>query len=193
MSVGAIGASPGYQMAIRPLRPASGGGDPAARFEEMDSNGDGGLDITESGLSQQDFTLLDVNGDGLLTQADFEANKPQGGPRAGGMGPPHDPSKLISKLDSDGDGAISQAESGWGSDMFNQVDTNGDGKITLEELKAHDAAQQQAMMQMGPPPDASGYLSGYGMSAYQDQNDLSLLSLLASQAAGSAGSLDLTA
>lgn len=200
MSVGAIGASSGYQVALRPMRPPSGEGDGAERFSLMDTDGDGGLSLTESGMDEEMFAQLDTDGDGLVTQAELEAGKPEGGPPAGAMGPPPDPSQLIEDLDSDGDGAVSQAESGWDEEMFSEVDSDGDGKLTLEELQAHEAQRQQAMMEMmqtetqsDTQTEAASYLGGYGMAAYQTQSDMSLLSLLMEQSAGSVGSLDLTA
>ncbi len=50
-------------------------------------------------------------------------------------GPPLDPSALIDRLDTDGDGKISAAEFKGPADHFTRMDTDGDGYLTEEELK----------------------------------------------------------
>lgn len=53
----------------------------------------------------------------------------------------NDPAKLdekFSKMDTDGNGSISQSEYTTAkADKFEDADTNGDGMLSKEELKAH--------------------------------------------------------
>ena len=54
--------------------------------------------------------------------------------------------QIIERWDANGDGAVTREEflaAGRPADHFDLVDTNKDGKITVEELKAFLAARQQ--------------------------------------------------
>lgn len=54
-----------------------------------------------------------------------------------GKGGKGDPSRMISMMDSDGDGKIGESEAkGHMKSRFSQIDTNEDGYVTTEELKA---------------------------------------------------------
>ena len=51
--------------------------------------------------------------------------------------------KMFEKIDTDGDGAISKAESmAFHEARFNEMDANKDGKVTKEEGKAHFEAKR---------------------------------------------------
>lgn len=69
----------------------------------------------------------------LLTSASFAADnqRPQSG--AGGQPPPAD--EIMAHMDSDQDGKLSQSEiKGPLQRMFTEIDANGDGYLSLEEL-----------------------------------------------------------
>ena len=52
-------------------------------------------------------------------------------------GPPRDHGKMLEEIDTDGDKAISKAESAaFHAKRFDEADTNGDGKLTPDEMKA---------------------------------------------------------
>jgi Ca2+-binding EF-hand superfamily protein len=66
--------------------------------------------------------------------------------------PPHDP---MAMFDADRDGNISLAELRDGSArLFQAIDTNGDGRITKDEMRAHHEKLMAAHggTHMGPPP-----------------------------------------
>jgi len=60
--------------------------------------------------------------------------------------------KLFGELDSDGDGALSLAETGLSSNLYNSIDTDGDGSVSQTELQKAIETQRNAMltnMQLG--------------------------------------------
>jgi len=109
-------------------------------------------DSTETATLEQIFQQADADGDGSLSAEEFqvaaariaeqmEAQEPQG-PR-----PPHPDSdeaaaRLVQDLDEDGDGALSAGEIPISSRAFDSADTNQDGVLSLEELRA--ASRQTA-------------------------------------------------
>jgi Ca2+-binding EF-hand superfamily protein len=93
------------------------------------------------------LTLLLLGAGAALLHAPLHAQPP--GP------PPHDP---MAMFDADRDGNISLAELRDGSaKLFQAIDTNGDGRITKDEMRAH---HEKLMAthgggpggRMGPPP-----------------------------------------
>jgi Ca2+-binding EF-hand superfamily protein len=97
-------------------------------------------------MRQKMFTSLDANGDGTVSKdelAQMVANGPKNGPSA---------DQLLSQMDTDGNGSVSQSEfmagPGGGQqaqadqsgsttdDYFSSLDTNGDGYISKSEFEA---------------------------------------------------------
>lgn len=134
---------------------------PEEMFDEVDTDGSGGLDQTEfSTLAakiseatgeevdiEDIFETYDEDGDGVLneeeTQAAMEANRPEGPPPGGMMGgmggpgmmggPPPDLSQLISDADEDEDGSLDETEAQTLADMISEV--SGE-EVDAEELIA---------------------------------------------------------
>jgi hypothetical protein len=63
--------------------------------------------------------------------------------------------KLFGDLDSDGDGALSLAETGLSSNLYNSIDTDGDGSVSQTELQKAIETQRNAMQLASSVPTAS--------------------------------------
>ena len=131
--------------------------DPAERAEmllgKLDADKDGALSRAEleakfagehmgevSAKFAEKFAAADANGDGKLTREELTAMKPGHHGRRGvhGKDPAERAEMLLGKLDADKDGAISKAEVDGSrfAAKFAEVDTNGDTRVTREELIA---------------------------------------------------------
>jgi Ca2+-binding EF-hand superfamily protein len=58
-------------------------------------------------------------------------------------------SKMVESQDKDGDGSLSLVESGMSEDMFNQIDTDGDGKIAAGEISTDMESRRKEMEAQG--------------------------------------------
>lgn len=187
MSISAVGSGASQYV----QRPMPSPEERAARFEQLDTDGDGGLSLTESGLTEDVFAKMDIDGDGVLTEADRQAAgpPPMGPPPSGAAGKP-DFTEILSQLDSDGDGQLSVEESGFDEETAASVDSDQDGFITQAELDAALAALQQSMGEqdaMGP-----GGPGRRGMSAYQAQMNFDPSGMASWGGQSGAGGLSLT-
>jgi len=120
-----------------------------AMFAKMDANNDGQLDQTDRAAHRQKkrtkmFDKLDADNDGSIARDEFMAFEGHGkrgrmGRHGGkGHGRGHHGMKMMKMADTNGDGAVSQAEFTAGaSKRFNSIDANSDGQITKEERQAH--------------------------------------------------------
>jgi hypothetical protein len=112
-------------------------------FEKRDENGDGMLSEDEFSEGKRhkrgpDFSELDSNSDGFLTQAEMKAH----------VDSKNMHQKMFSGLDEDGNGVVSSDEYNQFKPMkkhhkrmkhmmFEEMDANGDGQISQAEAKAH--------------------------------------------------------
>ena len=126
--------------------------------------------------AQQLFQKIDTDGDGRITKDEMKASAPKGGSRPG---PSID--SLFSQIDTDGDGGIDETENqaflesaksrrhgppdaaGMARKMFEKADSNGDGKITKEELEAalprHDSSEALERLFTNADSDEDGAIS----------------------------------
>jgi len=111
-----------------------GSGKPVAeRFAKADKNGDGKISRDEASSMprlSKDFDKLDANKDGFVTKEELKAaHDAHRGERG-------------ARPDTDRDGSISKAEAERFPKLkenFSKIDTNGDGVLSKEEMKAaHD-------------------------------------------------------
>jgi Ca2+-binding EF-hand superfamily protein len=114
----------------------------------FDKNGDGVLTSDELPSRMQNlFTRADADHDGKLTADEIRglANRqamPQGGASTQNAGATrNDP--LLNALDMDHDGVISSTEIASGSKSLLALDTNGDGEITGNEMRMHEASPEE--------------------------------------------------
>lgn len=140
--------------------PALDGAPPAGHADrgkhllsKLDADGDGSVSLAEAEphwISRK-FEKLDANADGNLSADELGALRGHG--RHGGKGrkgrkgrkghhegprktPEEHAAKMLQRLDTDGDGAISLAEAGEHriAEKFAKIDADGDGKVTADEL-----------------------------------------------------------
>jgi len=117
--------------------PGGEGHDPMARMKAADTNGDGMISRDEAKALPRiakHFDEIDANHDGQLTADELRAfhQKMHEARMAKGA-------ERLKKLDTDGDGRISRAEAQAAPRLaarFDDLDTNKDGFLTHDELKA---------------------------------------------------------
>lgn len=135
-----------------------------------DSDGDNLLSFEEIGFKEDHFAKADSDGDGLLSQeelsSDMQAHMqalangsprpPMGGDPKGGKNAEEITSEIFDELDTNEDGYVSLEESLAGEEMFNKADSDGDGLLSEEELATQISSKMEEfhnMMQgMGKGP-----------------------------------------
>lgn len=123
---------------------AAAGGGPM--FEHADKNADGKITQDEAGERWERLGKADTDGDGAVSKEEFAAAMRQfqnaaAGAGAGGPVIRPEPREFFSKMDKNGDGALTADEVPgelWGK--LSKADANTDGKVTPEELKTARAA-----------------------------------------------------
>jgi Ca2+-binding EF-hand superfamily protein len=149
-------------------------------FDAADANSDGSVTQDELAAVLGDkaadvFSQVDTDGDGKISRTEDEAfrakmeeqmGKGDSGMQAmSGMPPP--PDKVFDTADADGDKSVTQDEltailGDEGADIFSQVDTDGDGKISRTEDEAFRAKMDDQMKQNVPSDPGRSSISGFG-------------------------------
>lgn len=132
-----------------------GRGGPGGRGDGMaklDANGDGVIDRAEAAKAprlSQNFDKLDANHDGKLG-ADERPQRGQGEGRPGGRG---DRGARMAQMDKNGDGKFSRDELAGHQravEHFGDIDANKDGFLTREEMMAYHKAHRGERGPGGP-------------------------------------------
>ena len=132
-----VALSAGAAFAQGPGGPPGGGG-MIDRIMAMDTNHAGAISAAELTAGREaQFTRMDANHDGFISQDEI--------PQFGGGGPPggapSGPLGMFQQADTNGDGKISHAEyMAAPSRMAQRLDTNHDGAISADEIAAARAA-----------------------------------------------------
>ena len=118
-------------------------------FEENDANGDGFLNVEELGTfvskmsemtgqeadAQEMLSRLDTDGDGQLSEEEFEAGRPEGPPSGP---PPGPPPEMMGGASGTGIESLltllSSSEETSSQSFTDALDLNGDGTVDAEEL-----------------------------------------------------------
>ncbi len=117
--------------------------------KRRDADGDGLLNIGETGLKEDQFGGMDADGDGFLSADELSAQLKEKMDQMSSMmgqlnvimqsignGKSADQiaSSIMTEKDADGDGALSLDETGLDETIFGQMDADGDGSLSTEEL-----------------------------------------------------------
>ena len=104
--------------------------DATSRFDDLDTNGDGGISKSEYD-SKKLFSVLDTDRNYRISAEELQAFL---GPQQDGAAPAAD---FIRLADMNGDGELNDEELRRRAEMrFQWLDTNQDGELDLPELKA---------------------------------------------------------
>jgi Ca2+-binding EF-hand superfamily protein len=144
----ALGIAGGIGFALAPSVARAGG---EARFETMDTNGDGKISPDEhSAAASRMFETMDTNADGKVTAAEMTAAKQNLTGRKPAKGEMTSAEK-IKTIDTNGDGVLTADEHAAGAQsMFNKMDTDHDSSLTKAEMKAgHEKYMHQAKPSSG--------------------------------------------
>jgi Ca2+-binding EF-hand superfamily protein len=123
-------AAQGGKPGDKPADPAAAA---AAKLKALDKNGDGKLSVEEVGNPEL-FKALDANADGGVTLDELQAFMAKHQDKPAGK-PGNDAEAKMKAYDKNGDGKLSADEVG-NAELFAKLDANGDGGVTLDELKA---------------------------------------------------------
>ena len=109
-----------------------------ANLKAMDLNGDGNVTKDElASFESQRFAEMDLNGDGNLTTTEMTEFREMKRAEMLAKREERRQAGMLERFDTDGDGAISQAEfAAKPNPMFDRADADGDGIVTEDERKA---------------------------------------------------------
>ncbi len=102
-------------------------------MERWDTDGDGALSVDEFGGEAAAFQRFDRDGNGQLTVGELDAGLAALRREQQVEGAAQETMRL---RDADHDGALTRTEFGIPADQFDQVDANGDGLVSRQEMLA---------------------------------------------------------
>ncbi|WP_020179195.1 EF-hand domain-containing protein [Methylopila sp. M107] len=147
-------ASPAFAAGDKAEGKAKSG--PVKQFERFDQNDDGVVDAEEVKQRLEKFMKrADANGDGVVDADEVKALREKIAKKGGKQAENFD--KKFKKLDTDGDGRITEREALTRPGWFDRADKDKDGKVTkaeIEELAAKRRQKEPAEAKKPKPADA---------------------------------------
>jgi len=122
--------------ALTAQRPGGPGGFRSPLLNALDINGDGKLIADEIASAPKNLLKLDINGDGSITLDELQP------PPETAIASPDDLATQLMAFDRNGDGILQADElPARMKNLFTRADTNHDGKLTRDEIRALAARQ----------------------------------------------------
>ncbi|UZP68692.1 EF-hand domain-containing protein [Desulfovibrio mangrovi] len=198
MSIYGVSGSSSSNMAemlaqLRNAKQQDSGGFATSFIADHDTDEDSLLSMSETDFGEEQFSAIDSDGDGYLSADELTAEEQRrqemGAFNMGMRQPPSGgdmAASLITELDNDGDGSLSQTELEMVDELFSMLDTDGDGTLSAEEIaedmQSRMDEMQQTAMNMGamPPPsedNASGTASAFESSSGNSEEEYDDLDL----------------
>ena len=118
-----------------------GGGMPMIQFEEADADGDGKVTREEAAAhARAKFDAADTDGNGRLSDAEIRAAVEKRAEEARQRRFERMATRMIERMDSDGDGEVSfdemPGQRSMQDRMFDRLDSDGDGAVSDAEMRA---------------------------------------------------------
>jgi len=185
MTISGIGQSMSMSSLYGMQRPSAC--DMASKIlKDLDTNGDGVLstdEISKGGKFAQKLLEADANGDGNVTMDELisditEKMKNGNMPPMNGMQPPSASdmaSHIMDELDTNGDGVLSTDEISKGGKHAQRIlgaDANGDGNVTMDELVSDISKMGDKMKQSDQANQGGSGLTDLALNRYDDVRTL---------------------
>ena len=147
----AVSAGAALAQDAPPMPPQGGGGQmrqfQLPSFAELDKNKDGKISRDEfpSQFPAQTFDRMDTNHDGFIDETEWNSMRSRFG--GGGGGGPRTGESLLKLLDANGDGKVSRDEFAKILTLFEVLDKDHNGDLSLDELNGFFRAVNEAQTQ----------------------------------------------
>jgi len=173
----------------------------SAVISDKDTDGDGVLSMDETGMDENRFSIADTDGDGSLSQSEIASDieqmsmngmpppppPPQGAENSDSSDSSSSSSKSSDRFDLNGDGTVTEEEiakvlgsfmmdsmnsdSDSSSNMFSQMDADGNGQLSGEEF-SNSVEMMRMMMGGGKINMLSQFLTnGFGSSSSSSEEE----------------------